>query len=93
MKTQKSLLSIPALILVSTLIFSSCRKHDIINTDDDNDTSEASEQSFAENASNDITNIGSQAMDNSKARRELHWNPRPVSETVRDAVAWYARNA
>jgi dihydroflavonol-4-reductase len=34
-----------------------------------------------------------QAMDNSKARRELHWNPRPVSETVRDAVAWYARNA
>ena len=34
-----------------------------------------------------------QAMDNSKARRELQWNPRPVSETVRDAVAWYARNA
>lgn len=34
-----------------------------------------------------------QAMDNSKARRELHWNPRPVAETVRDAVAWYARNA
>ncbi len=34
-----------------------------------------------------------QAMDNSKARRELHWNPRPVAETVRDAVAWYAKNA
>ncbi len=32
-----------------------------------------------------------QAMDNSKARRELHWDPRPVEETVRDAVAWYAR--
>jgi dihydroflavonol-4-reductase len=32
-----------------------------------------------------------QAMDNSKARRELHWNPRPVAETIRDAVAWYAQ--
>ena len=28
-------------------------------------------------------------MDNSKARRELHWNPRPVRETVRDAVQWF----
>lgn len=28
-------------------------------------------------------------MDNSKARRELHWNPRPVAETVKDALAWY----
>ncbi|AXQ27843.1 NAD-dependent epimerase/dehydratase family protein [Solimonas sp. K1W22B-7] len=32
-----------------------------------------------------------QRMDNGKARRELHWNPRPVAETVRDAVAWYAQ--
>lgn len=31
-----------------------------------------------------------QRMDNSKARRELHWNPRPLRETVRDAVAWFA---
>lgn len=30
------------------------------------------------------------AMDHSKARRELHWNPRPVRETVRDAVTWFA---
>ena len=30
-------------------------------------------------------------MDNSKARRELHWNPRPVRETVNDALAWYAQ--
>ncbi|WP_439133536.1 NAD-dependent epimerase/dehydratase family protein [Pseudomaricurvus sp.] len=30
-------------------------------------------------------------MDNSKARRELHWNPRPVAETVKDALAWYAQ--
>jgi dihydroflavonol-4-reductase len=30
-------------------------------------------------------------LDNSKARRELHWNPRPVAETIRDAVAWYAQ--
>lgn len=29
-------------------------------------------------------------LDNSKARRELHWNPRPVEETVKDAVRWYA---
>lgn len=28
-------------------------------------------------------------MDNSKARRELHWNPRPIRETIQDAMAWY----
>jgi dihydroflavonol-4-reductase len=28
-------------------------------------------------------------LDSSKARRELHWNPRPVEETIRDAVDWY----
>lgn len=32
-------------------------------------------------------------MDNSKARNELHWNPRPLAETIRDAVAWYAQHA
>ena len=31
-------------------------------------------------------------MDNGKARRELHWQPRPTAETVRDAVAWYVRH-
>lgn len=30
-------------------------------------------------------------MDNGKARRELHWTPRPLAETVKDAVAWFAR--
>ncbi len=30
-------------------------------------------------------------MDNSKARRDLTWNPRPVTQTVRDAVDWFAR--
>jgi dihydroflavonol-4-reductase len=30
-------------------------------------------------------------LDNSKARTELGWNPRPVVETIEDAVAWYAR--
>lgn len=30
-----------------------------------------------------------QQMDNNKARRELHWQPRPLEETVRDAVAWF----
>ena len=29
-------------------------------------------------------------MDNSKARRELHWNPRPIAETIRDAVTWFS---
>ncbi len=29
-------------------------------------------------------------MDNSKARNELHWQPRPVQETVRDAMAWFS---
>jgi dihydroflavonol-4-reductase len=28
-------------------------------------------------------------MDNSKARRELQWNPRPIAETIKDAVDWY----
>lgn len=33
-----------------------------------------------------------QEMDNSKAKTQLHWNPRPVRETVKDAVAWYFKN-
>lgn len=32
-----------------------------------------------------------QRLDNGKARRELGWRPRPIAETVRDAVAWYAQ--
>jgi dihydroflavonol-4-reductase len=32
-----------------------------------------------------------QKMDNGKARRELHWNPRPIAETIKDAVAWFAQ--
>lgn len=32
-----------------------------------------------------------QQMDISKARRELEWNPRPLTETVRDAVQWFAQ--
>lgn len=28
-------------------------------------------------------------LDNSKARRELGWNPRPLRETVQDAIAWF----
>ncbi|MCG8311934.1 MAG: NAD-dependent epimerase/dehydratase family protein [Pseudomonadales bacterium] len=31
-----------------------------------------------------------QPMDNSKARRDLHWQPRPIKETIADAVAWFA---
>jgi len=31
-------------------------------------------------------------MDSSKARRELHWHPRPIAETIKDAVAWFAHH-
>ena len=31
------------------------------------------------------------AMDHSKARNELGWNPRPIKETIEDALAWYAQ--
>lgn len=27
-----------------------------------------------------------------KARRELRWNSRPIAETARDAVDWYAKS-
>ncbi len=29
--------------------------------------------------------------DNSKARRELHWNPRPVEESIAEAARWFHR--
>lgn len=28
-------------------------------------------------------------LDNSKARTQLHWSPRPIRETIKDAVEWY----
>lgn len=31
-------------------------------------------------------------LDNSKARQELGWAPRPIEETVRDAVAWFSEH-
>ncbi|WP_373077609.1 NAD-dependent epimerase/dehydratase family protein [Zhongshania sp.] len=31
-------------------------------------------------------------LDSSKARRELHWRPRPMAETIKDAVAWYSQH-
>lgn len=31
-------------------------------------------------------------LDNSKARHELGWSPRPVTETIKDALAWYAQH-
>ncbi len=31
-------------------------------------------------------------MDTSKARTELDWHPRPIAQTIRDAVAWYAQH-
>jgi dihydroflavonol-4-reductase len=32
------------------------------------------------------------ALDNSKARNELGWNPRAIEDTVKDAVAWFSAN-
>jgi dihydroflavonol-4-reductase len=29
-------------------------------------------------------------LDNGKARRDLGWSPRPLAETVRDTIAWFA---
>lgn len=31
-------------------------------------------------------------LDNSKARQELGWTPRPIEDTVRDAVAWFSEH-
>jgi len=31
-------------------------------------------------------------LDNRKARRELHWNPRPLGQTVADALDWFAQH-
>jgi dihydroflavonol-4-reductase len=28
-------------------------------------------------------------LDSAKARRELHWKPRPMAETVKDSIAWF----
>lgn len=33
-----------------------------------------------------------QALDSGKAQRELHWKPRPIEDTIRDAVEWYAQH-
>ena len=30
-------------------------------------------------------------LDNRKAREELGWNPRPIEESVKDAVAWFSK--
>jgi len=30
-------------------------------------------------------------LDSSKARRELHWKPRPMAETVKDTIAWFRK--
>lgn len=32
-------------------------------------------------------------LDNGKARRELGWSPRPIAQTVSDALAWYRHRA
>lgn len=34
--------------------------------------------------------IAFREMDSSKARRELHWRPRPTEETIRDSIAWFS---
>ncbi len=32
-------------------------------------------------------------LDNGKARRELGWNPRRLSATIRDTIDWFAANS
>lgn len=64
MKTLKLTQSLLGIILVSSLTLTSCHKTKLAKGDEDSDTTEASDQSSAENISNDIINIGSQATDN-----------------------------
>jgi hypothetical protein len=64
MKTKKLTLRLLGIILVSSMVFTACRKNTLLKEDDDAENIEANDQSFAENASNDIMNIGSQATDN-----------------------------
>ena len=61
MKTRKLFLGITALVVASGLIITSCKKKE----EKDSDTSAASDHNYAENVSNDITNIGDQAGDGS----------------------------
>ncbi len=64
MKTTKlSILFVGSLFVFVTSI-SSCRKH---KEEKDEDVTEAADHSYAENASNDIINIGSQASDNNSS--------------------------
>jgi dihydroflavonol-4-reductase len=30
-------------------------------------------------------------LDSTKARRDLHWKPRPMTETVKDSIAWFRK--
>jgi hypothetical protein len=62
MKTRKISLFVAAALFTSTVFISSCHKP---KTEEDSDTSEAADHSVAENTSNDIVSIGSQASDNS----------------------------
>jgi hypothetical protein len=64
MKTSKLSLALAALFFTTAMTITSCKKKTVETKDVDNDTTETSDQSMAENASNDIVNIGSQATDN-----------------------------
>lgn len=64
MKITRISLVIATALFASTILMSSCHKKKTTD-DEDSDTTEAADHSFAENASNDIVNIGSQATDNS----------------------------
>ena len=58
MKTNRLLLFVGSIFLSSLLILSSCRKKE---DEQDNDTSSASENAYAEGVLNDISSIGDQA--------------------------------
>lgn len=63
MRTHKLSLALAVLFFASSVLITSCKKNK--QSDKDEDTSEASDHAQAENISNDIINIGSQATDNS----------------------------
>src|SRR5258708_2369265 len=71
MKTTKlSILFVASLFVFATSI-TSCRKH---KEEKDEDVTEAADHSYAEHASSDIINIGSQASDNSTGNLSTYRN-------------------
>lgn len=63
MKTQSLIRFTSTLLVFGGLLLSSCHKKNLATADDDQDTTEAADQSSAENAANDIEGIAGQVGD------------------------------